>query len=189
MMEYHFKKGAWNPNDFIQVTSLRTDGRVPFMQEEDSIVNDTPKAKMMEHNYISLLTRDEYDLPLTAQTVCSFENFGAPLIVFSNDVHTTPDGFPVYGHHFEVVAFEEGINVWELNGAEKPIKRAFARFPVQANRPLTLTVKLAHGVLRADIDGQPLTAEIPTMPDRMRVGFTACEGVNRFYDFRIAENK
>ena len=181
-MYIEFSRG-WDKSRFTRVSSLRTDGKKPFMQEDDCVVNDIPKAEMMQHNYISLLSNEYFSAPVTLTTVCSFEKFGAPLIVISDDVKPAPDGFPAYGHHFEVVAFEEGINVWELNGTDKPIKAAFARFPVEAGKKLTLTVKAETGKLLIDLDGNRLEAELPSLPSRFRAGITACEGVNRFYMF------
>lgn len=184
-MRYCFSRGQWNAADFSQVTSLRTDGRIPFMQEDSWIVNDTMKSRGSKYRYISLLSNEYYNVPLQLDTECCFEEFGAPLIVMSDDVGMTGDRFPVYGHHFEVVAYENGINVWELNGKEKPVKIGYLEFPVEARKSIVLSVKVTRHHLSAELEGHQLEIDVPTLPERLRVGITGCEGVNRFYSFDI----
>jgi len=182
-MQCTFTPGAWQPEAFDQVTSLRTDGRRPFMQEADAIVNDTPKKELNAHAYCSLLCKEQLNAPAHIECVCAFERFGAPLIVFTDDLIQTDDGFPAYGHHFEVVAFEEGINIWDLNGTAQPILAGKMRFPVKAGQFIELSVRVEPGSLTVSLGGETETFAIPNLPASFRAGFTACEGVNRFYSF------
>lgn len=185
-MKVDFSEGKWDISLFEQITSLRTDGRKAFMQEKDCVVNDltAERENIMTYNYISLLSREYYTVPSRFETVCSFVKFGAPLIVLSDDIVDAGDGYPAYGHHFEIVAFEEGYNVWELNGRDKPIKAGFGRFPVAANEKLTLTVEARKGEIDIILNGNKSTLALPNLPERFRAGITACEGINRFYSFK-----
>ena len=185
-MRIDFSKKTWNPQDFTQVTSLRTDGRKPFMQEEDCVVNDVYKENINDYNYISLLYKQTYNTPVEISTTCSFESFGAPLIVLTDDLISTEDGYPAYGHHFEIVAYEKGINVWDLNGNAKPIKAAFNHFEVPANEKLELKVKVLEDKLQISLYGQDMEFPISGLPSSFRCGITACEGVNRFYSFEVS---
>lgn len=61
-MKTVFSKDSWNKEDFTQVTSMHTDGRVPFMQEDNCIVNDFPRGEvenLNQYDYISLLAKEE----------------------------------------------------------------------------------------------------------------------------------
>lgn len=187
-MRIDFAVTKWNPNDFEYVDSLRTPCGATFMQETDCIVNDTQKENINDHNYVSLLHGRVMTLPAEVETECLFERFGAPLIVLTDDVRVAEDGRKVYGHHFEVVAYEEGINVWELNGTEQPLKIAYARFPVTAGEKLTLRVRLNPGRITAELNGQVLEAKAERLPMNLRAGITGCEGVNRFYRFTVSEH-
>lgn len=186
-MKISFAKDAWSMDDFEQVTSLRTDGRIPFMQLEDCVVNDVQKEEIMSHNYISLLSRRVFGAPLRLSTKCSFDKFGAPLLVLTDDVKPTEDGYPAYGHHFEIVAYENGINVWELNGTAKPIRSGFLEFFVPAGEAFVLEAKVEKQKITVQMCGQTLSLELPTLPEKLRCGITACEGVNRFYSFEAEE--
>lgn len=184
-MTVDFGRGMWNGNDFEQITSLRTDGRTPFIQEDDCVVNEERESEeRMGNAYISLLAREWLNAPAEITAECSFVSFGAPLIVLTNDVIAAPDGYPAYGRHFEIVAYEEGLNVWQLNGTEKPLLIGKARFPVAAGEKLRLRVKVDRGSLLCDLNGETCKVMCGEMPARFRAGITACEGINRFYSFR-----
>lgn len=64
-MKTVFSKDSWNKEDFTQVTSMHTDGRVPFMQEDNCIVNDFPRGEvenLKQCNYISLLAKEGFNV-------------------------------------------------------------------------------------------------------------------------------
>lgn len=186
-MKTIFAKDSWNKDDFTQVTSMHTDGRIPFMQEEDCIVNDHDRGNidnLKKYNYISLLSKETCETGDVIETECSFDTFGAPLVVISDDVQKTEDGYPVYGHHFEIVAYEEGFNVWEIHG-NKTFKAAFRQYSVPEKEKITLTVKVLEDSLEVSLCGHQDTVKVERLPKTFRAGITACEGVNRFYSFEI----
>lgn len=177
-----FARGAWDKDRFEQITSTHTDGRVPFLQEDDCIVNDIAARDPVSWQYISILGREELSAPVVLETVCSFDKYGAPLIVLSDDIRRTQDDYPLYGHHFEIVAFEEGLNVWDL-GDSLHQKAGMARFPVPAGEKLTLTAQIRPRQMIVTLCGVRSVFDIPDLPLRFRAGITACEGINRFYSF------
>ena len=183
-MRIDFSANRWSMNDFDQITSLRTDGRTPFIQEADCVVNEKSEAdSRMKNAYVSILSKEWFSAPVTLSATCNFLSFGAPLLVLTDNVIAAPDGYPAYGRHIEIVAYEDGINVWLLNGTEKPILAGKTRFPVPANEKITLTAEILPGRIECTLCGQSAAFDIEQVPLRFRAGITACEGVNRFYSF------
>lgn len=135
-----------------------------------------------------MLSRESFELSLRISAEYSFEKFGAPVLAVTDDIITTEDGFPAYGHHFEVVAYENAINVWELNGKDQPVKLGFLEFFVPAGMRFLLQAELTEKTLTASLLRRELVLSVPLMPSRLRAGFTACEGVNRFTRCVSTEN-
>lgn len=188
-MKIDFAKGQWDPKEFDRITSLRTDCRVDFMQEEEGVVNDDrslPKGSG-EYHYISILHKEPLTSPVTLETVCEFDEYGAPLLVLTDDLVQTEDGFPAYGHHFEIVAFEEGFNIWELNGTDKPFKAAIGRYSVPCKEKVTLTatIDVEKDTIIVTMCGETIKCHVEHLPHTFRAGITACEGINRFYTFEV----
>ena len=129
------------------------------------------------------------------QTECSFEKFGAPLIVFSDDIQVNEKGEWIYGKHFEVVAYEEGINIWKIvpfpENVDRPIKPtllASKKFAIADNSRITIKVQVVGGFIKTWVNGEFLEIEENDLPkDELWVGITACEGINRFYSFGIED--
>jgi len=191
-MKVIFSKGSWNEADFFQVRSLlNKNGWKKFVQLYDCIVNGDGAFERgsKEYEYISLLFHKKFKSPVYLETECDFEDFGAPLLVFSDDVTAQSDGVAIYGHHFEVVAFEEGFNIWELNKTNKPIKVAEGRFPVPAKEKLTLSAKIdaEKNEIEVTLAGISQKVTVPNMSKEFYAGITACEGINHFYSFEAEE--
>jgi len=186
-----FSKNAWNPEDFTQVSSFLTPGYVPFIQEEDCIVNDDRQFESgsKKYHYISLISKETFTGTVSLTTTCDFVEFGAPILVFSDDIVKDENGFPAYGHHFEIVAYEKGFNIWELNRKAKPIRVAFEEFDVPAKTPITLQAKISpeKDEIIVSLYGRTYTKCVKNMPKTFHAGITACEGVNHFYDFGAEE--
>ena len=102
MKDYIFKKGMDETRDFMYVSSLTTETHTQFDFEENCIVNRYNPEIIGEwkYDYISLVTKDRYGKGVKLSTQCSFEKFGAPLIVLTDDI-TPKDGRNYYGLHFE----------------------------------------------------------------------------------------
>lgn len=189
MSKVNFGKDQWDMSEFRYVYSPRFTPIPRIKQESDCIVNGTDPVTG-EFDYVSMLTEKEYTTGVTVETTCSFEAYGAPLIVFSDDLRKKENGEWYYGVHYEVVLWEEGINVWRLDLNDDAMywdKVLGVQFPVSVKEPHPLKVKLQEKGIDIETEGRKMYVKIEDMPSKMRVGITACEGINRFYSLEITE--
>ena len=140
------------------------------------------------------VTKEKYSDGVTIKTKCSFDKFGAPLIVLTDDIQPDEQGKNRYGLHFEVVAYEKGCNVWHIvpfpERKERPIKPtkiAFSTFDIPEKSEIDLSVTVKNGKLEIEINGEKLIAESHDLPKEFHIGITACEGINRFSSITIEQ--
>lgn len=174
--------------DYVYSPRCRSFGT--FAREEENLVN-FHNDSINDYEYISILTRESFPAQkLSISTECSFDHFGAPLIVFTDDTDESGEHIR-YGVHFEVVAYEGGINIWYIRpapGEKDPVavkKIAFAQFPVPAKEMHTLTVRVEGSTITAELCGKSVSVDFPDLPACLRVGITACEGINRFRSLTV----
>lgn len=189
MRKINFARGQWNSEEFRYVYSARFKPTPIMRQENDCIVNGLDSATG-DYEYISLVTEKMYAMGTTIETRCSFESYGAPLIVFSDDFYKGENGEWYFGVHYEVVLYEGGINVWELNLNKDVMKwenLLRLKFPVNAKKVHLLSVKILEKALDITMEGMHVVLGVKDLPKEFRVGITACEGINRFYTCNIKE--
>lgn len=191
--EYSFAKGEWQENEFFYAYSPACMDRVKFRQEKDAIVNGKGNS-FCGYEMIPLLEKTKHRIGVVVETECSFENFGAPLLVITDDVSQNEKGESVYGRYFEIVAYEQGINVWSVIPAEKgencPISAtllATKKFSIEANTRINIKVEVCENAVKAWVNGEYLETAIEALPSTFYVGVTACEGINRFYSFAVQD--
>ena len=190
--QYQFGKTLDVNEDFFYVLSLITKSNTVFRAERDCIANSY-NDQLGEWDYISILTKEKYPQGTTFSTRCSFESYGAPLLVFSDDITRAENGRNYYGLHFEIVAYEQGCNVWKITPDQHapndlPIRMdriGFLEFPISDGSIIDLSVQVKDGAIHVRINGREFSVTDPDLPQTFHVGLTACEGVNRFYDFQI----
>ena len=195
-MYYDLKQENILHNDFMYAYSPACNTFKTFSQEKDCVVNGYDKEED-NYDYVSVVTRDTKRSGTTVRTHCSFEHYGAPLVVFSEKVERDEQGIDRYGLHFEVVAWENGVNIWHIvpqpAGSEKPIavtKIGKAEFAIEENSNIEIKVCVGSGEaknLKVIVNGHELNVVNEDLPEEFHIGFTACEGINRFYDFEIVE--
>lgn len=191
---YTFNKDGWNKEDFRYAYSPACFDRVEFKQEDDCVVNGTGKS-LFGYEYVSILERIARKTGVRVQTECSFEKFGAPLIVFSDDIQVNERGEWIYGKHFEVVAYEEGINIWHIvpcyENKERPIKPtllASKKFNIDANSRIVIKLEVLKDCIKTWVNGEFLEIAVEDLPqNELWVGVTACEGINRFYSLTVED--
>ncbi|MBE6912594.1 MAG: hypothetical protein E7473_08720 [Ruminococcaceae bacterium] len=194
---YKFNAKERDLGDFNYAYSLLPKEHKEFDLREDCIAN-YKEGNPDEIDYVSIITKKKYKAGVTFSAKCSFEKFGAPLIVFTDDVALNEKGTLIYGLHFEAVAWEGGCNVWHVTstpGAERPVKSsliAFSEFKIDPNElaDISVTVKKQNGRpcrLEVDINGHRFGCENVDIPEEFHIGITACEGANKFYEFSIEE--
>jgi hypothetical protein len=191
MAHYIFRRGEWNPAEFQYVYSPAARSFTEFTQEEDGIVN-RHNPEIDDFDYVSMVTKEAFGTGTRIKTKCSFASYGAPLIVLGNDFQTDTEGRLRYGLHFEVVAWEEGCNVWHILPAPerterpiKPTKIGAKTFPIAPGSRIDLEVELAQKALKIKVNGEEMTVFSEDLPETCHVGITACEGINRFSEFTV----
>lgn len=190
-MRYELKDGL--PENFVYARSTIVTYWAKFRREEDGLVNgridlEDKSAAYQDYEYVSAVEREAVFLPVEISMECSFESYGAPLIIFSEALNEGRDGGYIYGRHYEAVLWEKGINIWQIepneDGGQKTSALCRAEQPFQAGRKTKLTVRLTREGIEARADECVARAKC-SLPERMYVGFTACEGINRFSWFSV----
>ena len=192
-MKYEFKKDKWQEEDFVYVYGLAVTEYKTFIQDEDCIRNGECTSNSWGYDYVSMITKKKYTSGVKFSTKCDFKKYGAPLLVLTDDTFTDEKGVLRYGLHFEVVAWEEGCNVWSVRPSgnkDNPVEVALLaepKFPVANGSLVELLVEVENKKLKITMNGQYFEVEHPELPECFHVGLTACEDSNRFYDFIIKE--
>ena len=190
-MKYIFQKDGWKKDDFVYAYSPACKEFPKFIQENDCIVNKEGLG-LCGYQYISIITKAKYKKGVKVTTNCRYDKFGAPLIAFTNELWEK-DGNVMYGAHFEVVAYEDGCNVWLIKpnpeGPRPTIVKKVGSLPfkLQDGCLVTITVEILDKKIAIDVNGNIFEVADEEIPDCCHVGITACEGINRFYDFEIIE--
>ena len=193
-MTYNFSRGLWQPDDFLPAASVRVPYRLPFTQGDTCIHNEGADLAGDAYAYVSMVQRTPVPLPCRVETVCSFNHYGAPLILLADSLDPLPDGRLQYGHHIEIVGWEQGVNVWDLTPdpeapkGQRTVKLAGFSFPVADRARLTLTVRADGKTLRVSIasSGKSDSFTCPgVLKGEVYAGITACEGENYFYSLAI----
>lgn len=188
LMRYEFAPGKWE-HGLIYAYSYRFPGAPVFVQQADHVHNRKISEERFGYDNISVMTRETYGSGAKVSTTCSFDSFGAPLITIADALHEEADGSLRYGEYFEIVLYENGINVWRMHmDAAKNVtwhKALGVEFPVAAGEKHLLSVEIREKTMVIRACGQQITLYAEDMPERFHVGIDACEGINRFYDFTI----
>ena len=191
MREKYIFNNEFNLEDkFVYVSSPASKSKKKFVQKENCIEN-TYNEEIKDFDYISIIAKEKYNDGVTISVKCSFDTFGAPLIVLTDDYKSLEDGSYQYGLHFEVVAYENGCNVWHIvPGKEEknPIdvtKVNAIEFPIEDKSIIDMEVTIRDKKMFIRVNDQSFVAEHEEIPNQMHVGITACEGINQFYEFEV----
>ena len=192
---YEFKKGANWREDFSETYSIIYKNRERFIEEDDCIKNFF-NEKINLHEYISIAHKKAFSVGASVSLVCSFEKYGAPLVTLANSIEHDKDGYPLYGDHYEIVAYEGGCNVWFITKAPEGSGKSFIgkgllrlRFPITDGEKIDFKVStgVREGFITVDICGNSFDLPAPELSERFHIGLTACEGINRLYSAVIEE--
>ena len=187
---YSFQKDGWKKDDFLYCYSPICREFKQFEQEDFCIVNGTSESTG-KFDYISLLTKEKFHKGTVVETRCSFEKYGAPLIVLSDDIHQNKDGNWKYGLHFEAVGYENGVNVWRIQAAgEDAVDNTNLirqKFHVEAGKGFLLRIKVEDSGFDVSLDSERFYVKADFIPEEFHAGITACEGINRFYELTVSE--
>ena len=194
-----FARGKWNPAEWTVFKSLRFDYTNEFLQEDDHIVNPCPEgltdAQIYADHVTEVYASIVHPTRLSGSTIevsstMSFDHLMAPLIVLTPELDTDDQGRPAFKKHYEVVLYNEGVNVWHYtyeNGKLSWHLAAFARAAFDPKKRYELKVSMAKGKhemrMTVECGDVKFGFEDPELPTSFYAGVTACEGRNRFYDF------
>lgn len=190
MKKFDFSFGL-DPSEFYYCYSPQAKVCGVFEREADCIKNRY-NAEVGDYEYTTAMLKEKLKVGDRITLECDFERRGAPLVVFTSDL-IIKGGKPYYGEHFEVVAFEEGCNVWHntLTGIDEP-KRAlnthklhFESIPTPNKSRVSLTVAFREGGIDVLMNGSQFSLDIAKMPTEFAFGITACEGINRLYSLTV----
>ena len=188
--KYIFNKAFDLEDKFIYVSSPASKSGRKFIQK-DNYIENSYNEEIKDYDYISVITKEKYESGVTVRVKCSFDKFGAPLIVFTDDYKLLENGNYQYGLHFEVVAYENGCNVWHIvpGKDEKNLidvtKVNAIEFPIEDKSVIDMKVTIKDKKLYICVNDKNFVAEHDDIPEQMQVGITACEGINRFYEFEV----
>lgn len=184
--KYDFRLGKWNKDDFFYVYSPACKAYKEFIQEDSCIVNSFDES-IKDFDYISMVTKEKYTHGVKISAKCSFEKFGAPLIVLTNDINKNHQGESIYGRHFEIVPYEKGCNVWKVEPApeklSRPIKStalAKMEFKVDAESIIDLEVEVKQKSFLIKVNDTVFEVENNEIPESFHVGIRLAKGSTDF---------
>ena len=204
MIDVSFARGRWNPSEWLKFKSLRFDYAHDFVQADDCIVNPSDPAWSDEELYAQHVTEVYASIvhpqklvgsSIDVSATMSFDHLMAPLIVLTPELDVDDKGRHAFKKHYEVVLYNEGLNVWHYTyegGRLSWHLAAFARAPFEPKRKYELKVNLAKVAGRDEMrmtvscGGVTFGFEDPDLPESFYAGVTGCEGRNRFYDFKAS---
>lgn len=186
-MYIDFSKGKWTEDQIVTAYTYRFEQTPPFTQEQDCIRTAVNPQHPEGFDSISLLTRDTYTAGVTVTAHCSFAGTGCPEIMIVPEIDAC-DGVMRYGACFEVVLYENGINVWRHYREKGECfwhQRLGVEYPVAENTVHELKVQILQEELHIWLNGQKTVLRTEDLPEQFHLGLTGCEGITRLYDLKI----
>ena len=188
-MKISFADKSYRALGVVTANSYRWHEVADFLEEADCVVNGQSDALATGYDNASLMLTEPFAGSTQIETRCSFDAWGAPLIVISRDLDKDTEGIYRYREYYEVVLYEEGVNVWRMTTDENDEvtwkKMMSVSFPVAPKEIHTLTVRVLGDTLEIKADDREMSVCIPEPFTRYFVGIDACENINRFYDLSV----
>lgn len=189
-MKYTFKKSTPWRDAFLVANCYRWECVPDVITEEDHIRNQRSEGIATGFENASLMLKTPFRGDTHIETECAFDAWGAPLIVLADALETDGKGRYRYREYYEVVLYEEGVNVWRLTTDEKDAvswkKIMSVDFAVTPMEKHTLTVDLIGDTLAITADGHKMSVLLPETFPEYYIGIDACENINRFYSFEVS---
>jgi len=191
-----FTPGHWDRADWIQFKFPQGDHFGDWVQQDKCIANQVPKhatpeelqGKLAAETYSSMVYKEKVLGNVTIASTMAFAHQMAPLILLTLALAENAKGQQECSERFEIVIFNEGVNVWRHFLKEGKLtyrKAAFASFRLEKDTPYRLEVKKTGKTLTVSVAGHTFGYTDDALPDACYVGVTGCEGLNRFYNFSI----
>jgi hypothetical protein len=181
---YTFSEHDWNADDWMFVRRSDYNTTDKWVQKADHIEN----ADAASNSFTSMVLKKKWHGDFHISAGMAFTDRMAPEVMLASNLGTDAEGRPEYEKRMEVVLFDQGINVWlldKVNGKTTWIKTAYARFPLQKDTEYQLQVTRKGKELTITVGDHIFGYYEASLPDDLYVGVTACEGINRLYNFSI----
>ena len=187
-MQINFSKDSGWQYQLRTVYTYRFKETPPFIQEADHIRSGVNPGHPEGFDNISLITPNTYTPGITITARCGFEGLGCPEIILVPEAELCPDGATRYGACFEIVLYENGINVWRHYREDGKCfwhQRLGVEYPVAEKEIHTLQLQVNKDEFIIWLDGQRNILHTEDIPEKFHIGFTACEGIARLYQLTI----
>jgi hypothetical protein len=179
-----FSEHGWNADDWMFVRRSDYNSTDQWLQKADHIEN----MDAASNSFTSMVLKKKWQGDFHISAGMAFTDRMAPEVMLASNLGTDAQGRPEYEKRMEVVLFDQGINVWlldKVNGKTTWIKTAYNQFPLQKNTPYQLQVTRKGKQLTITVGDHTFGYYEASLPDDLYVGVTACEGINRLYNFAI----
>ena len=164
-----------------------------MVQMDDHITNRTPDLpddvilkKHGEDVYSCIMLRKKFTGNSLISSTMSFDHRMAPLIVIAGEIGKSAKGEAEHREHYEVVLFDEGINIWHhtyRDGKPGWYKAAFLKAKFLPKKRYDLQVKLSYTkrgkVMTVTCDGKTFGYTDNNLPDSYYAGLIGCDADNR----------
>jgi hypothetical protein len=194
-----FAKGKWDPAQWFEVKSTHFKRSRGMVQQDDHIMNEVPDlpdeelyAKHKLYLYSCLVLDRKFSLPSLITCTMSFDHLMAPLIVIAPDFGKNAEGKREQRDHFEIVLFNQGLNIWRHsfeNGKSSYYLAGYLKTDFRPKTRYNLQVKIFQNrygkQLEVTCGGHCFAIRDNSLPDTFYAGIIGCEGRNRFYDFGV----
>ncbi|MEO6847119.1 MAG: hypothetical protein ABI443_06530 [Chthoniobacterales bacterium] len=170
-----FAKSAWNPSPWLFVIGPMK-GSPSWIQKDGWIENDGDSTNM--------LLKAPYKGDVTVTSNMAFLKNLAPLVIFASKIKEDGKGNYSYdGPYIEVVIYNKGINAWRDG------KRlvSFCEFPMQNETKYRLEVTKKGNQYTVKAGDHTFGFYDDSLTGDYYVGVSGCEGVDRIYDFSVAQ--
>ena len=189
MTNIEFRKGKWE-NYFQYVYNSRFSLKPKFIQEEDCIVNGRTTEMKDGFDYTTIMTKKKYSVGTKIWFTCSFEDYGAPLIMLTDTISTDEERELYYDTGQEFVLWEKGLNVWDFFMEDDKLAwhdLLRANFSLEPGAKHEICLETNKKCVRATIGDKSIFLRIENLPEEFYIGVTGCENINRLYNLKIEE--
>lgn len=191
MKKISFANKNWT-EELQEAYSYRFTETSHFKQAEDHITTAVNAQHREGFDNISLITRRAYSGGVRISLRCAFDGRGCPEIILVKKPERCDDGVVRYGECFEVVLWENGVNVWRHYMDETDHrcywhKRLGLTLQVAEKDLHQLDVEIMEDYIFFSVDGVCAKLLTEDLFEQFYVGLTACEGIVRLYDLHIEE--
>lgn len=191
-----FAAGNWKQADWLRVKYSQGEHFGDWVQRDGYIANTVPsnatpeelQGKYAAETYSCMVYKERLKGDVSVASTMSFAYKMAPLIVLSPALSEDAKGRKQCSERFEIVIFDEGVNIWRhfvKDGKLTYRKAAFASFRLEKDTKYRLKVTKTGKTLTVSVAGHTFGYIDDALPESFFVGITGCEGLNRFYDFTV----